>query len=90
MGYVTWWVIRGDHLAFMSYDGRDYLAQSLGENGHSLVLDYVIWSLGVWAVLEQLECTLGTGCVTLQALTGLVRRHMMGKIICRVQSFEGH
>ena len=79
----------------MSRDGHDYLAQSLGQNGHSLGMDYVIWSLGTWAMLGQLECRLGIGCVTFRALTGHVRRHTMDKIICHVGwtqglLFDGH
>ena len=58
-------------------------------------MDYVIRSLGVWAMLEQLESRLGIDRVTLWALTGHVGRHIMGKIFCRVSwtqglLFEGH
>ena len=64
-------------------------------NGHSLGMDYVIWSLGMWTILGQFECRLGIGCVTIQVLTGQGRWHMMGMIICHEgrawgMSHEGH
>ena len=83
MGYVTRWASRGEHLAFMSHGGCGYQAQRLGQDGRSLGMDYVIWLLGMWAMFGQLECIQGIDCVTLQALTGQLRRHMIGKIICR-------
>ena len=84
----------------MSRDGHGYLAHNLGKGVCHLrhttwACTYVTGTLGMWSMLEQLECRLGIVCVPLQALTRRVGCPIMGKIICYVggsqgMSYEGH
>ena len=67
----------------MSQDRHGYPVQSLGKgavsrNGHGQGMDYIIWSLGMRAMLGQLECSLGISYVTVRALTQHGRYHRIG------------